>query len=87
MTRDRAGRCHPHVAVRARRGNVLQRATQMTQPVGLPDEIRMQRDAHHERLRMAAAVRLFEHLVELVDDHVGEMRVRPDGGRPSSASR
>ncbi len=32
----------------------------------------MQRDAHHERLRMAAPVRLFEHFVELVDDHVGE---------------
>ena len=48
---------------------VLQGAAQVAQPVGLAHEVGMQRDAHHQRL----ARRLLEHLVELVDDHVGEL--------------
>ena len=41
----------------------------MTQAIRLADDVRMERDAHDERL----ALRLREHLVEVVDDHVGEV--------------
>src|SRR3954462_6004969 len=50
-------------------GDVLQRAAQMPQAVRLADEIWMERDAHDERLRS----RLRQHLVEVIDDHVGEV--------------
>ena len=51
------------------RGQVGQRAAQVAQAVGLADDVRVQRQAHHQRL----AARLLEHLVEVVDDHRGEI--------------
>ena len=68
MARDRAGRGEPDRV--AMRGDVAQRALEMPQPVRLADDVGVQRDAHHQRPRL----RLLQHLVELVDDHVGEVR-------------
>ena len=51
-------------------GDVGQRAAEVPQPVRVADEIGVERDAHHQR----RVGRLLEHLVEGVDDHVGELR-------------
>src|SRR5439155_17311851 len=66
MLGDLAGGREPD-AVR-RRAHVLQRAPQMRQPERLADDERMNRNAEDQRLLFG----LLEHLVELVDDHVGE---------------
>src|SRR3954447_10320125 len=52
---------------------VLQGAAQTAQAKRLAEDMRMERDVHDQRM----ALRLREHLVELVDDGVGE-----HGGRP-----
>src|SRR5882724_5869968 len=57
----------PH-AVRAPE-DVLERLPEPADPVWPPGDERMERDRAHERL----ARRLLEHLVELVDDQVGEL--------------
>ena len=49
--------------------DVAQRALEMPQAMRLADDVGMQRHAHHQRPRL----RQLEHLVELVDDHVGEV--------------
>jgi len=49
---DRARRRKPRGA---RLHDVLQRAAQRRQPIGLADEVGMQRDAHHQRLGIALA--------------------------------
>src|SRR5437773_5498264 len=49
--------------------DVLEGPAQPADPIRTTDDERMQRDRSHERL----ARRLREHLVELVDDHVGEL--------------
>ena len=54
-----------------------QRLAQHTQPERLAGDIRMQRDAHDQRL----FARLFEHLVELVDDAHRELPVVDMVGR------
>ena len=52
------------------RADMRQGAAQMAQAMGLADDIGMQRDAHHQRFARA----LRQHLVEMVDDHLGEGR-------------
>ena len=57
-----------------------QRAAQVAQAVGLAHQVGVERDAHDQRLGGG----LLQHLVEIVDDHVGELRrpvlARDDGG-------
>ena len=67
MIADRAGRGEPGLPLLLL--EVLERAAQVAQPVGLADEVGMQRDAHDERLLGALA----QHFVEVVHDHVGEV--------------
>ncbi|MNS92384.1 hypothetical protein D3C72_1265190 [compost metagenome] len=49
-----------------------QRPAQVPQPVRLAHQVGMQRNAHYQRLRVLRIVGLRQHLVELVDDHVGK---------------
>ena len=53
-------------------GDVLERLAQHPQAVGLADHHGMERYAADERL----ALRLAQHLLELVDDHLGELARR-----------
>lgn len=67
-----AGRSKPYTLRAASRAvpvNVLQGSAQVPQAIGLPDQVGMQRNTHHERL----LVRLQKHLVKLVDDHLGKI--------------
>jgi hypothetical protein len=67
MAGDRTGRGQPDRV--AMLGDVLQRALEMTQAVRLADELGVQGHAHHQRPRG----RELAHLVELIDDHIGEI--------------
>jgi hypothetical protein len=49
-------------------GYVAQCAAQMSQPMGLADDVRMQRNSHHQSVARA----LRQHLIEMVDDHPRE---------------
>src|SRR6202041_3275342 len=64
MRRDRPRRRQPDAP--AMRGDMGERAPEMPQAMGLADDVRMQRDAHDERLMRT----LFQHFVKMVDDHL-----------------
>ena len=51
------------------RHDVAYRGAKGAQPVRLADDERVQRDREHQR----KLARLLQHLVELVDDHLGEL--------------
>ncbi len=50
-------------------GDVVEGAAEMAQAEGLTDNVRMQRDSHHEGLILGLAL----HFSKLIDDHVGEV--------------
>jgi len=57
--------------------DMRERAAQLAQPMRLAAHVRMQRDRAHQR----GIRRLFQHLVELIDDEIGEV-LRRHGGAP-----
>src|SRR5215813_5841853 len=75
--RDLAGAREPDAVLALVPEDVADRRLQRAQPERLTDDEAVQRQAEDERL----ALRLFEHFLELVDDHVGELAsgmVAPD---------
>ena len=52
----------------ALRGDMGQSPTQMSQPMGLANDVGVQSDPHHQ----GGLVALLEHLVKLIDDHVSK---------------
>ena len=64
-------------------GDMAKRALEVPQPVRLADDIGVQRDAHDQRPRLGQ----LQHLVELVDDHVGELLGADPCGRRSPGCR
>ena len=69
MVTDDAQCGEPDQALVASRAKVLQRAAQMPQPVGLPDQVGVQRNALHQGL----IARLVQHCIGAVDDHLREV--------------
>src|SRR5947207_5962013 len=65
---DGARRGEPNFLAMSR--DVAQRTLEMPQAMWLADQVGMQRDPHHQRPRL----RKLQHLVEVIDDHVGEVR-------------
>ena len=78
MAGDLAGRRDPYIV--SSRRDMREGSAQMPQTMGLADDIGMKRNAHDE----GGVAALFEHFLELIDDHVGEGRSlhspRDDGG-------
>jgi hypothetical protein len=49
-------------------GDVSERKPQLPQPERRPDDVTVQGDPHDERLPL----RLSPHLLEMIDDHIGD---------------
>ena len=66
VSRNGTWRGEPNLSGIACACDVCQRATQVVQPIGLPDDVGVQRNAHDQGL----ALGLLKHFVKVVDDHV-----------------
>ena len=65
---NRPGRGDADTALIARAGNMFESTTQVTQTMRLPHQVRVQRNAHHQRLTRG----LPQHFFEVIDYQIGE---------------